>query len=255
MTVWLGRQEAVARFRSFQDYLAKRNNPDQTGDLETNDEDRGSVDGDEDEVGSEEVVASTRQLRYTLAAKPGFPSLRIHTIKSDFHATNFVDCLSTFIRRLYPPPSIPILPNTVDYFNLYKRLTISRTSLPGAGSSTYTDRIRTTPKFTAELGRSKTKSTPEHFDTVLVRTEEVDNPHTKGTWLEGTRLITHKLQSYRIEVFNRTSCGASSCNFCGPFTLAPASHSQPSCLHRLVHKFPHTKSRFSPLFGQPFISQ
>ena len=180
MTVWLGRQEAVARFSSFQDYLAKRDLElaGQTSVLENEDEE--SVDGDDSE---EDVVASTSQLRYTLAVKPGFPSLRIQTITSDYHAIDFIDCLSTFIRRLYPPPSLPILPNAVDFFDLFKRLTITRTSLPATGSTHFVDRIRTTPIIPAE--RSKTKSTPAHFDTVLVRTEDMDNPHTKGTWLEG----------------------------------------------------------------------
>ena len=180
MTVWLGRQEAVARFSSFQDYLAKRDLElaGQTSVLENEDEE--SVDGDDSE---EDVVASTSQLRYTLAVKPGFPSLRIQTITSDFHAIDFIDCLSTFIRRLYSPPSLPILPNAVNFFDLFKHLTITRTSLPAAGSTHFVDRIRTTPIIPAEC--SKTKSTPAHFDTVLVRTEDMDNPHTKGTWLEG----------------------------------------------------------------------
>ena len=115
MTVWLGRQEAVARFSSFQDYLAKHELAGQTSVLENEDDSEESVDGDDSE---DDVVALTSQLRYTLAVKPGFPSLRIQTITSNFHAKDFIDCLSTFIRRLYPPPSLPILPNAVDYSNV-----------------------------------------------------------------------------------------------------------------------------------------
>ena len=183
MTVWLGWQEAIARFAAFQDYLTKCELAGETGLME--DEDEESVDGKEDE--SAAVVASTSQLRYTLAAKPGFPSLWIHTISSNFHAKDFIDCFSAFIRHLYPPPSLPTLPNTLDFFHLFKHLTIAHTSLPAAGSSHFMDRIRTSPKVLAD--RSKTKSTPAHFDTVLVRTEDMDNPHTKGTWLEGKLVL------------------------------------------------------------------
>jgi Plavaka transposase len=187
MTVWLGRQEAVARFEAFQTYLTKGKNASQEGFIE--DDDEVSENDDDTDSGSEVVVGSTSQVRYTLAAKPGFPSLvRIDKIKSDFHALTFVDCLSMFIRRLYPPPSIPILPNTQDYFNLFKRLTISRTILPAAGSTRFMDRIRTTPSTTPEP--SNRRSASAHFDTVLVRTDDRDNRHTKGTWLEGKQFFS-----------------------------------------------------------------
>ena len=76
MTVWLGRQEAVAQFTAFQDYLTKCELAGQMDVLENGDEE--SLDGNEAED-EDDVVASTLQLRYTLAVKPGFPSLWIHT--------------------------------------------------------------------------------------------------------------------------------------------------------------------------------
>ena len=196
---WLGRQEAVARFGAFQDYLSKGKITGQAGVFK--DDNEASEDGDEGEGESEDVVGSTSQLRYTLATKPGFPSLRIESIKSDFHAFKFLDCLSTYIRRLYPPPSIPVLPNTVDYFNLFKRLTISRTTLSAAGSSRLVNRIRTTPSINP--GHSKAKSTTAHFDTVLVRTDDMNNPHTKGTWLEGVFLFKNSMFSQFSQCFQQ----------------------------------------------------
>jgi hypothetical protein len=177
MTVWLGRQEAVARFRAFLDYLDERDCPGKMDVVENADED---ADGDSEELNMPQcVVGSTSQLRYMLAVKPGFPTLRINKITSDFHAISFVDCLSTFIRRLYPPPSLPTLPNTLDCFDLFKRLTISRTSLLAAGTSPLMDRIRTVPNL-------KNPQDGSFFDTVLVRTsEDMGNLHTKGSWLEG----------------------------------------------------------------------
>ena len=151
--------------------------------------DEASEDEDETEGESCEVDGSTSQLRYTLAAKPGFPSLWIETIRSNFHAVNLIECLSTFIRRLYPPPSKPLLPNTLDYFDLFKCLRISHRSLPGAGSSPLVDRIRTMPSFAP--AHSEASSTTGHFDTVLVRTDDMENLHMKGTWLEGIPFVPH----------------------------------------------------------------
>ena len=76
MTVWLGWQEAVAQFTAFQDYLTKCELAGQMDVLENGDEE--SLDGNEAED-EDDVVASTLQLRYMLAVKPGFPSLWIHT--------------------------------------------------------------------------------------------------------------------------------------------------------------------------------
>jgi hypothetical protein len=185
MTVWLGRQEAVARFGAYQEYLNKRDHPGEV--LENEDEDHGDGDDGEELNTPQAVVASTSKVRYVLAVKPGFPSSRINTIISDFHAVNFINCFSTFIRRLYPPPSQPTLPNLVDYFDLFKRLTITRPSLPAVGSPHFVDHIRTTPEIPANS--SKIKAVPAHFDTVLVETDDKENPHTKDTWLEGKKLL------------------------------------------------------------------
>jgi hypothetical protein len=68
----------------------------------------------------------------------------------------------------------------VDRFDLYKRLSIRHKPVP-ATCKVAMDRIRATPEVPAH---ARVKAVPPHFDTVLVRTEEV-NEHTKGTFLEG----------------------------------------------------------------------
>jgi len=95
-------------------------------------------------------------------------------------ADNFSAALKTFIRRAYPQPAVPILPNSVDRFDLYKRVSIRHKPVP-ATRDVVVDRIRATPEVPAH---ARLKAVPAHFDTVLVRTEEV-NEHTKGTYLEG----------------------------------------------------------------------
>jgi hypothetical protein len=176
MTVWLGRQEAIALFGAYLDYLSQQEhgicpdngNNDQDMDID-DDDDHGSQDG-----GDEASV-------HFLSVKPGFPHCDLNTITTLHKADNFTEALKTFIRRSYPPPAVPILPNSVDRFNLYKRLSIRHKPVPATRNVTV-DRIRATPEVPAHA--RLTKAIPARFDTVLVRTEEV-NEHTKGTYLEG----------------------------------------------------------------------
>ena len=179
MTVWLGRQEAIARFGGYLDYLSQlehgfcRSSSDNDNDgldMDTDDinDDHGSQDG-----GDESSI-------HFLSVKPGFPHCDLNTITTLHKADNFTAALKTFIRRLHPPPAIPILPNSMDRFNLYKRLSIRHKPVPATQNATV-NRIRATPEVPAHARR---KAVPAHFDTVLVRTEEV-NEHTKGTFLEG----------------------------------------------------------------------
>ena len=181
MTVWLGRQEAIARFGAYLDYLSQqehgfgRSNSDRDNDNDElhmdieDDDDHGSQDGGDEDSGT-----------HFLSVKPGFPHCDLNTITTLHKAENFAAALKTFIRRIYPPPAVPILPNSVDRFNLYKRLSIRHKPVPATRNGTV-DRIRATPEVPAY---ARIKAVPAHFDTVLVRTEEV-NEHTRGTYLEG----------------------------------------------------------------------
>jgi len=115
--------------------------------------------------------------------KPAFPHIDVNALAARFQATIFIPTLSTYIRRLIPPPALPILPNLVDRFNVYKQITILQPSNPAAGFPKPVDRLRATPSVPAK-GRSK--SVPAHFDTVLVQVADGDeNQHTERTCLEG----------------------------------------------------------------------
>ena len=130
------------------------------------DDDHGSQDGDE---------ASN----HFLSVKPGFPHCDLNTITTLHKTDNFTTALKTFIRRVHPPPAAPVLPNSLDRFDLYKRLSIHHKPVPATQNVTV-DRICATPEVPAH---ARSKPVPAHFDTVLVRTEEV-NEHTRGTYLE-----------------------------------------------------------------------
>jgi hypothetical protein len=170
MTVWLGRQEAVARFGAYLDYVTALDPippDDEPHDLEDN------------EMEEQANNLST----HSVAIRPAFPHTDLNTLTTHFKAINFIPALSTFIRRLIPPPLLAVLPNHVDRFDIYKRITIHRPSNPAAGFPKSVDRLRATPSVPAK-GRSK--GVPAHFDVVLVRVADADeNQHTKGTCLEG----------------------------------------------------------------------
>ena len=81
------------------------------------DDDHGSQDGDE---------ASN----HFLSVKPGFPHCDLNTITTLHKADNFTAALNTFIRSVHPPPELPVLPNSLDRFDLYKRLSIRHKPSP-----------------------------------------------------------------------------------------------------------------------------
>lgn len=179
MTVWLGRQEAVAQFGAYLEwvydhsYLASSESSEEIEDL----------DGGEDGKPDDEADAAT----HVIAVKPGFPDRDIATITRDFKADNFLPLLTSIIRRFYPPSSsvTPILPNTADRFDLYKILSIRLPNLAHTGRSKDFDRIRATPAVEGRAGR---QGTDAHFDTVLVHTDdERNNQATRGTFLEGAQ--------------------------------------------------------------------
>ena len=184
MTVWLGRQEAVARFRAYLDYVITL---DPSHIIPLDDETHDQLEDLDNEMEEPAHTNLSPHPTHSVAINPAFPHKDFNTLTTQFKATNFIPALSTYIRRLIPPPALPILPNLVDRFDVYKRITILRPSNPAAGFLTSVDRVRATPSVPAKGG---SKAVPAHFDTVLVRAADInENQHTKGTFLEGNLLI------------------------------------------------------------------
>jgi hypothetical protein len=116
------------------------------------------------------------------------------TITTDFKATGFLSALTTYIRRAYPPPALPLFPTTADRFDVYKRVNISQPTLAAVGRQTFIDRIRAT---SAVSGRGRLTDVPAHFDMALIRMEdERSNEATKGTYLEGVFDFTLSVISF-----------------------------------------------------------
>lgn len=176
MTVWLGRQEAVNRFQAYLVYAAKESN------TPPHDSDTDDVELDNDNDLNDPTVMVPNS-SHSVSAKPAYPHQSLSAITTEFKAPGFLPALTTYIRRAYPPPAVPMLPNTVDHFDVYKRLNIAQPSIPAVGRQTFIDRIRATPGVS---GRGRLSDVLAHFDMVLIRVEEeMTNEATKGTYLEG----------------------------------------------------------------------
>ena len=175
MTVWLGRQEAVARFRAYLDYVNALDPTPPDDEVEPHD-----FEPEDNEI---EEPAINNLSTHSVAIKPAYPHTDIITLTTHFKATKFIPALSTFIRRLIPPPAFPVLPNNVDRFDAYKRITILQPSNPSAIFPTSVDRLRATPLVPA---KGRCKAVPAHFDVALVQEADAnENQHTRGTYLEG----------------------------------------------------------------------
>ena len=92
----------------------------------------------------EETAHTDLTPTHSVALNPAFPHTNVSTLITQFKATNFISALSTYIRRLIPPPALPVLPNLVDRFDVYKQIRILQPSKPAAGFSSSVDRLRAT---------------------------------------------------------------------------------------------------------------
>jgi Plavaka transposase len=187
MTVWLGRQEAVSRFQAYLVYAAKQTTTVPSQDSHQLDSDS-EDDLDNDNLNSNDPtvpvsMSTTGLTSHSVSLKPAYPHLGISTITTEFKVTGFLHALTTYIRRAYPPPALPLLPSTADCFDVYKRVNIVQPPIAAVGQQAFTDRIRATP---AVIDRGRLSDIPAHFDFALIRAEdEGSNEATKGTYLEG----------------------------------------------------------------------
>ena len=141
MTVWLGHQEAVSHFQAYLVYAAKQANttsiPSHQVEMESDDEGF-----DYDFNDSTVPVSKSTIATHSVAVKPAYPHISISTITSDFKATGFLSALKNYIRRVYPPPALPLFPTTVDHFDVYKRLNILQPSLAAVCREGFVDNHR-----------------------------------------------------------------------------------------------------------------
>ncbi|KAF8874590.1 hypothetical protein BD779DRAFT_1613547 [Infundibulicybe gibba] len=180
MTIWLSRQEAVAQFAAYLDWLSVYDISSTTGDDPDTDTDDESVLADNAPDDTDDLETAPKP-SHQISRKPAFPHTNLTTVTTNFRVSKFLATLSTFIRRAYPPPQAPILPNDFDLFDLYKILSIRLINIPAAGRHNFIDKIRVTPPVPGRTGRN---GSPAHFDT------RTGKRVTKGTSLEVRTIFT-----------------------------------------------------------------
>jgi len=180
MVKWLGRQEAVARFRAYLHWC----DAEFESDVDTSSDCDTDTDSDMNKPLADTFATTTTAglpSTHHLPVQPGFPLTDIATLTTRFFAIDFVSALTKVIRRSYPTPAQPLVPNVTNKFDLFKRLSIRLPNLAAVGCFKATQRIRATP-----LIPGRKKDTPANFDTVLIRSEsELGNQVTRGTCLKG----------------------------------------------------------------------
>jgi len=156
MVKWLGRQEAVARFRAYLDW-SLRHDAESEGDADSDSDANTDSDVINEPLAATSTTTTTAGLPSThhLPIQPGFPLTDIVTLTTRFFAINFVSALTKIIRRAYPAPAQPLLPNVTNKFDVYKHLSIHLPNL-AVEESKVLDRKQKTGRLLL-TGRSKNK--------------------------------------------------------------------------------------------------
>ncbi|KAL0952240.1 hypothetical protein HGRIS_006530 [Hohenbuehelia grisea] len=174
MTTWLNRQEAIAGFRSYVNWVFANRAVKEARKGEGLDADH---DGESDKEDDHPTFS------HHVSKRPGFPHLSITDITSRFHIPHFSEALQFYFmrNRLASAPRH----THFDTFDVFRQLSVYSPPLPLAGKSTQTERLRAVPMIPGWLGH---KDQPEFFDTVLVRVpDEGGNAQTNNTILKGLR--------------------------------------------------------------------
>ncbi|KAJ7667158.1 hypothetical protein B0H17DRAFT_1210445 [Mycena rosella] len=164
MTVWLRRQEAIYKFGTYLQWAVPGYSaPVESGDDAEAEEEKEEKldlaeeqeearldpssavdvpeDSDDEDDEVEEMPRSQPSLpSFTLAKKPGFPTLTAETIAADFHAPDLLDKIASFLESKYIVPRLEPAANTI--FPVYKRVSISLPLIPEVGSRDVYDKIR-----------------------------------------------------------------------------------------------------------------
>ncbi|KAJ7147090.1 hypothetical protein C8R43DRAFT_1196388 [Mycena crocata] len=176
MTMWLQRQEGVARFSAYLEWsrspapAALCTQPAAT-----------SIQAHDSLV----VVAHS----FSVAKQPATRAVPAsHLISSEGHnAVRFIPALITFLSQRQSN----YLPRAFDMFGTWKRITFQLPRIPEVGGRHTTNLVRATAPSPASINRRKAAE-PAHLDFALVRTGE-HNVFTVGTALQGLRVAQVKV--------------------------------------------------------------
>ncbi|KAJ7040177.1 hypothetical protein C8F04DRAFT_1314136 [Mycena alexandri] len=192
MTIWLQRQEAVARFSAYLSWVEtlkvpKAALPRTATTVEPIATTTFSPTATQAPVDKDSLVISSHRL--SLAKLPPTRAVpATHIMSKDGHnASRFIPALISF----FGPSNSRFTPRTFDTFGTWKRVSFKLPQIPEIGKRHSTNLVRATAPAPASHTRRRAAE-PAHLDYALIRTGE-SNPFTAGTALEGLRVAQVKV--------------------------------------------------------------
>ncbi|KAJ7651802.1 hypothetical protein B0H17DRAFT_1215187 [Mycena rosella] len=188
MTLWLQRQESVARFSAFREWMTtSRANPAPASTTRpspvpatTVNSTAASAENDDDDT----LVHHT----YSIAKHPPAATRRVvgsHIIANDGHnAIRFLPALTQFLRSAQGSTYTPY---EFDIFPTWKRLKFTLPDIPEVGDRHSANLVRATAPVVPPGGSRYKEIEPAYHDFALVKTAEA-NLFTDGTALHGLRI-------------------------------------------------------------------
>ncbi|KAJ7508692.1 hypothetical protein B0H11DRAFT_1704018 [Mycena galericulata] len=178
MTVWLQRQEAVARFTAYLEWA----HPSKPVPLPAAAAASTTPSAEKDSL----VVSRSFSVAKLPAARAVAATHIIHA--GGHNASQFMPSLITFLRK----SNSNYIPRAFDMFGTWKQISFRLPRIPEVGERHSTNLVRATaPAPASHTGRYKA-AVPAHLDFALVRTGE-QNMSTAGTALDGLRVAQVKV--------------------------------------------------------------
>jgi hypothetical protein len=157
MSQWIQRREDCSRFRCYQDWITK---------LEEGEEDNDDLpDAEEDGIAEEPLPTSQGRSTLRLFSKvPGYRSLTVERIVSDFAAVDFCVCVNKLLATERLPPLL-----ADDQFDAFKRmvLLLPMPRCVSVSPKRLRDTVRCTPRESASPQARRYEPKPPTQDVVL----------------------------------------------------------------------------------------
>ncbi|KAJ7274667.1 hypothetical protein C8J57DRAFT_1062559 [Mycena rebaudengoi] len=192
MTLWLQRQESVARFSAFREWMfappAPAPPPPAPTPLPPTPSSASSAPSNQPACSDPDTLT----VSYSIAKRPPPAMRRVlgsHIISQDGHnAPRFLSAVSTFLQKA----GSSFVPHDFDVFSTWKRISFTLPNIPEVGKRHATNVVRATaPLITLD------KSEAAHHDFALVRTGE-SNPLTEGSSPQGESFCLRVAQVHVI---------------------------------------------------------
>ncbi|KAJ7654795.1 hypothetical protein B0H17DRAFT_1214266 [Mycena rosella] len=177
MTLWLQRQEAVARFSAFQEWMKT---PSPLSPSPSPAASSSATPLQPPAPPTEDINPDSLPMTYHIAKRPPAATRKVvasHIIAATGHnAVRFLPALTTFLSKA----GSSFIPHDFDIFGTWKRITFTLPAIPEVGDRHALNIVRATAPVTV-FG---TTAEAAHHDFALIRTGEV-NVFTAGTALQG----------------------------------------------------------------------